>query len=302
MSWALMGMWTYHVLFLGATVYAFEIPATKPVGYVNDFATMLTDDEKQNLETTLANFQQTTSNEIVVVTLPTTEGVPIEMYANKLFRTWGIGDKDRNNGVLFLIARDDRHMRMEVGYGLEGAITDVLTKRIQDDIVAPFFKEGNYGAGIVQGTNALIQASQGEYTALPQKSEKSFPWQVVYFGAFFGASLLRALLAPTKSWWLGGVLGGLAGGIGGYIAGTLLWSGIGLLGGSLLGLGLDYMFSKSYQKRLENGSGDNGGPWSLGGSGGGFWGSLGGSGGGSGGGFGGFGGGSSGGGGSSSSW
>lgn len=299
LSWFIMGIWIFHVLFLGTSVHAFEIPSLRPTGYVNDFASLLSIDEKKSIEEKLATFHTETSNEIVVVTIPSLDTLPIEMYANKLFRDWGIGDKDRNNGVLLLIARDDHSMRIEVGYGLEGAIPDVLTKRIQEDEMIPLFREGNYHEGILRGVDALLQASRGEYTALPQKNKKTFPMEVVYFVAFFGIQILRMILAPTKSWWLGGVVGGSLGGVIGYLGGALLWGGIGLAAGSIIGLVADYFFSKQYQQNINNPSrGDNNTPGPFGGFGGGFWGS----GGSSGGGFGGFGGGSSGGGGSSSSW
>lgn len=299
LSWIIWGIGILSVLFLSTPVLAFELPELRPTGYVNDFATLLTPDEQHHLEEVLTTFHNETSNEIVLVTVPSLEDIPLEMYANKLFRTWGIGGQQYNNGILLLVVRDDRQMRIEVGYGLEGAVPDVLTKRIQEDTMIPLFQEQKYGEGIAKGIQVLIDASRGEYTAAPQKNKRTFPAELIYLGAFLGIHVLRMVLAPTKSWWLGGILGGLFGGILGYLGGAIVWGGVGLALGAILGLLADYFFSKNYQKTPDTGthlSGTNGG------FGGGFWGWGGDSDTDSSGGFGGFGGGSSGGGGSSSSW
>lgn len=275
-------------LFLfGKGVLAYQSPG-QPSGFVNDFANVLTADQKTSLEKTLTDFQKQTTNEISIVTIPTLNDEPIEDYANALYRDWGIGSKANNNGVLVLAVIGDRKLRIEVGYGLEGALPDLLTKQIQENEIVPLFKNGFYGQGLEQGVNAIIQATQSEYVGTSQKQEKSFPLEIIFFLIFFVFQIIIAILAPTKSWWLGGVIGGVGGGVAGYVFGSLMLGIIGGLAGVGLGLLLDYLVSKNYK-----GPGNNsGGPWFFGGGGSSF----------GGGGFGGFGGGSSGGGGSSSSW
>lgn len=279
-------------LFLfGKSVLAYMSPGT-PTGFVNDFANVLKPEEKSALEVKLENFKNETSNEIVVVTIPTLSGDPIDTYANTLFREWGIGGKEHNNGILVLAAIEDRKMRIEVGYGLEGAMPDLLTKQIQDVDITPSFKEGKYGDGFSKGVDSLIAATKGEYEA-PKQAKKSFPFELVLLAIFMGGQVLISILAPTKSWWLGGVIGGGAGAVAGLVLKSLLFGGILAAGGIGLGLLLDWFVSKSYEKK-----GGRDDFWNRGG----FWGTGGSSWGGSSGGFGGFGGGSSGGGGSSSSW
>jgi uncharacterized protein len=268
-----------------------------PTGFVNDFAGVLPAEQKQNLEAELEAFKKETTTEISVVTIQTLAGDDIESYANTLFREYGVGEKDKNNGVLFLVAVKDRQMRIEVGYGLEGALTDIETRDIQENIVKPYFKDGNYEAGISEGTRGIMEAVRSEFTAPAntQNTTGNFFEAISPFLFAFGIFIIQVLfgiLAPTKSWWLGGVLGGGIGvGIG--LIFTSLLVGV-LSAGALVMLGLffDFLVSKSYQSqgksRRDFWTGGGFGGWTGGRSGGG--------------GFGGFGGGSSGGGGSSSSW
>ena len=93
------------------------------------------------------------------------EGTTLEELANVTFRSWGIGQKDKSNGVLFLVFTDDRRMRVEVGYGLEGVIPDARANRITNDVVKPFFKKGDYAGGVEAGARALMAAARGEGNA-----------------------------------------------------------------------------------------------------------------------------------------
>jgi uncharacterized protein len=275
-----------------SSVYAFDIPA-KPSGFVNDYAELLKPDEKQFLEQELSQFAASTTNEIAVVTIPDLGGDTIEHYAVKLFEAWKIGKEKQDNGVLFLIARDDRKVRIEVGYGLEGALPDSLAGRIITDQVTPAFKNGEFGKGILEGVAGIIQATQNEYAGTPPRKESSNGFFIWMFVIFQGFAFLGAILGRSKSWWLGGVLGG-AGGLaltGLHVFGLTLLSG-GVVTGALVGSGLlfDYIVSQRYKHALSSGTAI---PWWVGG--GKFPGSSSSS-------FGGFGGGSSGGGGASGSW
>ena len=182
-------------------------------------------------------------------------------------------------------------MRIEVGYGLEGAVPDITAGRIIDGVITPAFKEGDYDRGVMDGVAALMRASQGEeFAAAPTEQ---IDWFYLGFLALiigqFVLSLLASILARSKSWWLGGVVGAAGGAFVGSLFGdtlTLLL-GAGALGAA--GLLFDYLVSKSYRNYKENGTAP---PWYFGGTGGFGGGSSGG----------GFGGGSFGGGGSSGSW
>ena len=277
-------------LFLGKSVLAYKSPGT-PTGYVNDFAGMLLPETKESLTGVLAQFTAETSSEISVVTVTDLGGDSIENFANELFREWKIGTTKNDNGVLLLISKDDRKLRIEVGYGLEGALPDATAHSIITNDITPLFKEGEYDRGVAVGVQKIIEATRGEYTAPAPSKNNNFSHfiEIVFIILFFGFNILVSILAPSKSWWLGGVIGGVIG----SMVGLIFWSIVGgvILGGVLLGLGLliDYVVSRGYKK-----GGGIGGPW------GGIW--TGGSSSGRSGGFGGFSGGSSGGGGASGSW
>lgn len=272
--------------------FAYTSPGN-PTGYVNDFAHVLSAGTVQSLDAALAQFEASTSNQIAVVTVPNMGGDYIENYAVKLYEEWGIGTKDKDNGVLLLLSIEEHKIRIEVGYGLEGALPDSVAQSIINNDLTPNLKAGNFDEGVQEAVSDIILATQNEYTA----PEKSSSWlsgngiEAVFFIVFFALQWIAAVFARSKSWWAGGVVGALLGG------GVWLWFGMALVGGlaSLLGLAaigllLDFIVSKTYANRKSLGGSM---PWWIGG---------GGRGGSGGGGFGGFGGGSSGGGGASGSW
>lgn len=129
----------------------------KPSGFVNDFAGVLSSSTKTRMEATLASFREQSGHEIAVVTLPSLEGRPVEEVAADLFKTWRIGTKGKDDGLLFLVAPADRRMRIEVGYGLEGTINDALAGRLLDEEVLPRFRAGNLEGGIAAGTAAILK-------------------------------------------------------------------------------------------------------------------------------------------------
>jgi uncharacterized protein len=282
-------------LVLPKSLFAFDIPAN-PTGFVNDYTSTLSSEDKTALETKLSDFEKSTTNEISVVIILSLDGDNIENVAQEIFTKWGIGKKDKNNGALFLIAVSDRKMRIHTGYGLEGTLTDIGTSYILSEIVAPAFMEGDYALGINGAVDKMItlinvtDTVPDNYFEVTQP-EDSKQWSPSIDAIFFFIIIFQwviAILARSKSWWAGGVVGVVIGII--ILSATTLIIGIiasVVLGG--IGLLLDYFVSKRYQadKALGRKS-----PWFIGG--GGF--------GSGGGGFGGFGGGSSGGGGSSSSW
>lgn len=290
---------TFAVLLSTALLsYAFTIP-DKPTGYVNDYANILSVSAKQSLEEELRIFTASSSNEIAVVTIPDLGGDTVENYASKLFANWKIGNAKNDNGILLLISRDDRKLRIEVGYGLEGALPDITAKDIIDNQITPSFKQGNYDIGVMQGVKAIEEVTRGEYKATGIKSGSlssingnTIEFVIVFL--IFCFQFFASILARSKSWWAGGLIGGI-GGVGmtyfGIFGITLILGSVVTVIFILLGLAFDYFVSNAYKSAVASGSRI---PWWVGGRTGGS------SGGGSS--FGGFSGGSSGGGGASGSW
>jgi len=137
-----------------------DVPALQ--GRVNDYANLISPDQKQRIEAQLAQFEQQTGNQVVVLTIPTLNGEDIEGYANRVARAWALGQKGKDNGVLLVVAHQDRRMRVEVGYGLEPVLTDLQTSVIQNEVIIPYFKKGDFGGGIEAGVKAILSTIQGK--------------------------------------------------------------------------------------------------------------------------------------------
>ena len=260
----------------GSFAQAYYNPG-KPAGFVNDYAGMLSVEQKSSLENKLNQFSIDSSNEISVVTIPSLKGDTIDNFAVKLFQDWGIGKTKKDNGVLLLISLSDRKMRIEVGYGLEGALPDATSFRIITDDLTPAFKTGNYYEGINKATDKIILATKGEYKPDPNATKKTplkslfSNGDAFYFIIIFGFWILSALrirLAKSKAWWEGGVIGVAAGIIIAFIffrtiLGFSLW--VIILGGA--GLLFDYLVSRILPPPTKGGHG-GAGIWFLGGGGG----------------------------------
>lgn len=281
-------------LSVSLSVFAYQSPG-KPSGFVNDFAHILSNDQIATLENRLIGIEASTTVEISVVTIPSLGGETIESYANELFQEWGIGKKGKDNGLLLLIAPNEREMRIEVGYGLEPTITDGRASAIIRNTLVPAFRSENYYIGVDQSIREIEALLLGD-TSIDQfvtntaSSEGQFDFfsSLIYFGLVF-LTWLPSILARSKSWWAGGVMGGIIGIVIGFIFG-FLYIGVGaIILFTLLGLFFDFAVSKSYQKHNQLGTAI---PWWAGGKSGGIGRS----------GFGGFGGGRSGGGGASGRW
>lgn len=134
-------------VFSGVNAFAYYSPG-QPTGFVNDYAKGLSVEVKQKLETELSNFQKETKHEIAVVTIESLKGDSIENFANKLFNEWGIGAKEKNGGVLLLLATQDRNVRIEVGLSLEKIVTAAQANRILQNFGKPYLKDNNYNQGI----------------------------------------------------------------------------------------------------------------------------------------------------------
>lgn len=140
-------------------------------GRVVDQAGILDEATEASLTATLSEHESATSNQLVVVTIPDLEGFSIADYANRLGRHWGIGAADKDNGVILLIAPKARKMRIEVGYGLEGALPDATASLIIQREMYPHFRESDYAAGVTQGVDSILEAIAGEYTPSPEASK-----------------------------------------------------------------------------------------------------------------------------------
>jgi uncharacterized protein len=165
-------------LFLGASFCrAQNLPSfvpKKPVGYVNDFANLLNRNQQRRLDLKLRNYRDTTSTVIAIATFSSLHGYALQPLGTKLFSTWKLWQGHKDNGVLILIAKKEQKIRIEVGYGLEGTITDLKSGEIIRNIIAPAFKKGRYYAGLNQATTTMIKLAQGEYTQnLTKKHRRS---------------------------------------------------------------------------------------------------------------------------------
>lgn len=157
----------------------FAVPVTAyyelgtPKGYVNDYTNTLTQEQASALESKIAAFEQESTNEIGVAIIDSLQGDYIEHFAVKLFEEWGIGKERKDNGVLILVAMSDRQMRIEVGYGLEGSLTDVEANWIVQNVMVPNFKENRYYEGIDQSVDKIIEITKGEFEVPEDESTSS---------------------------------------------------------------------------------------------------------------------------------
>jgi len=194
--------------------------------WVRDEANILSPGVANQLEAALKAHRDSTSNQIAVYIIRSLEGDEIDSYANRVFNEWKLGKADKDNGALFLISIDDRIMRIEVGQGLEGVLTDAQSSRINRNQVKPHFNQGDYDGGVVQGVNAIIQTIAGTYVneEPPQqqrRSSKRSPLTTIII------LIIIFLIARRR---------GGGGGSGGYMArglmGGMLMGGIGRSSGS----------------------------------------------------------------------
>jgi uncharacterized protein len=149
------------LLLIGFKLYA-QIPSA-PDNYIYDGAGIISDADRQTILQLISELDRKTTAQVAVVTVPTTEPDAIETFAVNLFAKWGIGRKGKDNGVLFLVAKNDHKMRIEVGYGLEGALPDAICNRIINAIVVPEFKQSNFSVGVLKGTAAIVSLVAKEY-------------------------------------------------------------------------------------------------------------------------------------------
>lgn len=257
------------LLVLPSLSHALEVPALR--GHVNDYAGLLSAGAVQRLETALAEFERSDSTQIVVLTIQSLEGEDLEGYSIKVAEAWKIGQQDKDNGAILLVAKQDRKIRIEVGRGLEGKLTDLLSGRIIRNEIAPAFKAGDFDAGVSAGVSSIMAVVKGEYTASPRDEQKRrHSAQPVFTMLIFLLVAVVMLGAASK------VLGGLAGAVGLPLIASFLFSGAGIVLLAILaligffgGLFLSFLFGVG---RGGGFGGFGGGPFMGGGFGGGSFG------------------------------
>jgi uncharacterized protein len=146
---------------------ALDVPALR--ARVNDYAGVLSPGVARQLERQLQDFEKSDSTQIVVLTVASLEGAEIEEFSMRVAERWKIGQKGLDNGAILLISRADRKLRIEVGYGLEGRLTDLKTGRIIREVIIPEFRAGRFDQGVVNGVQAMIDGVRGEFQAAPRK-------------------------------------------------------------------------------------------------------------------------------------
>jgi uncharacterized protein len=201
---------------------------------VTDLTGTLSTGERQALDNKLRDWEARTTNQLVVLIVPTTAPESIEDYSIRVADAWKIGQKGQDNGAVFLVAKDDKRMRIEVGYGFEGVLTDVTSRRIIGETVAPYFKQGQFAAGINAGVDRIISVVDDGKPLPPvgQTARKPARSGNIDFGTLF---IVLLIAVPVVGGILRSMLGNLGGSaVGAGVAGAAAW----FVAGSLLIAGI----------------------------------------------------------------
>ena len=194
----------FFLLCLSAAAYGLDVPRLQ--GYVNDYAGIISPSTKSKIEEELKAFEGSDSTQIVILTIPSLDGGSIEEFGIKAAEASKIGQQGKDNGVLFIVSKQERKIRIEVGRGLEGKLTDLMAGRIIDQVIKPRFKQGDFDGGFIAGISALVSATRGEFMAEErplQRRQKGFP-PFLTFLLFFG---IFTLILGSISRILGGITG-----------------------------------------------------------------------------------------------
>ncbi len=229
-------------LLLAVTVYAQDIPAND--GWVTDLGGFLSPQQETTLERLMESYKQGSEHEIALLTVTDLGGRSLEGYALEVARQWRIGQEEKNNGALLFVARAERKVRIEVGRGLEGTITDAISGRIIRGAIAPEFKRGRYYEGLLAGVEAMHAAAGGDYARIPEARKRRpgggmglLPMIIMFFifsrlfrrgrggrggallgGLFLGSMLMGGRRSSGGGFGGGGSFGGFGGG-GGFSGG-----------------------------------------------------------------------------------
>jgi uncharacterized protein len=240
--------WTYSIQadqFNSKTDDLVTIPPLK--AFVTDLTNTLTPEQKYSLESQLRSYESAKGTQIAVLIIPTTQPESIEQYSIRVVDQWKLGRKKIDDGILLLIAKDDRRLRLEVGYGLEGALNDVTAKRIISDIMTPYFKQGMFFEGINAGLSNVIKIINGESLPPSHSSNANNPnfsdgldgaLIIAFMVAMFVGSILKRIIGNIPGGLItAGITGGLAWIISGVIGIAIIAGVIGFFVTLLGGLG-----------------------------------------------------------------
>ncbi|MGJ0431074.1 TPM domain-containing protein [Methylobacter sp.] len=210
------------LLAVGLAVADVPVPALQ--ARVTDLTGTLSPAQQSKLEQVLTEFEARKGSQIAVLIIPTTQPEAIEQYAMRVAETWKLGREGVDDGVLLLVAKEDRTLRIEVGYGLEGVIPDAVAKRVISEIIIPYFKQNDYFGGIEAGVNRLIRLIDGE--PLPPPVRKDVSWSgfedflpIVFLVVLIGAGLFRMIFGRLLG---SSIVGGLVGILFWLIAGSFM--------------------------------------------------------------------------------
>ena len=232
-------------------------------GRVVDQTGALSSNDIASLTQKLKDFEARKGSQIAVLIVPTTAPEEIEQYSIRVAEAWKIGRKKVDDGAILVVAKNDRKLRIEVGYGLEGALTDVTTKRIIDETITPKFRSGDFVGGISDGVDRILRVVDGEPLPAPEPEWQSFRGQdrydilfnpLILFGVFAVGGVLRTLL--------GRLIGSVA--IGG-VFGLVAWLAVGSLAVSVIAAFVAFAFAM-FAESVSSSNGRTGGGYSGGGS------------------------------------
>ena len=261
-------------LLLGWAAAAFADVAVPPLsGRVVDQTGTLSSGDVAALTQKLRDFEARKGSQVAVLLVPTTAPETIEQYSIRVAEAWKIGRKKVDDGAILVVAKDDHKLRIEVGYGLEGALTDVTARRIIDEIITPKFKAGDFAGGIAAGVDRILGVIDGEPLPKPEP-QQSFAGGEDRFDILFNPIIIFAVLVAGSV--LRSALGRLIGSVAtGGVVGALVWFTLGSLAFSLLSAVIAFAFAM-FAGSIASSNGRSGG-WSggLGGGGGSFSGSSG---------------------------
>ena len=244
---------------------AFADVAVPPlVGRAVDQTGTLSSDEMASLNQTLMNFEARKGSQVAVLIVPTTAPETIEQYSLRVAEAWKIGRKKIDDGAILVVAKDDRKLRIEVGYGLEGALTDVTSKRIIDEIITPRFRSGDFAGGISAGVDRIIRVVDGESLPAPaprQQQSSDFLSHIDLLNPFtlFAVFIVSTILRTT----LGRLIGAVATG---GIVGALAWLIAGSLAASFIAAIIAFLFTMFAEIPTSSSGRGSGRGWSGGGS------------------------------------
>lgn len=253
-------LWFVGLLLCGSIFSAHAEIAIPPLQHrVTDLTATLTGEQQSGLESRLAAFEAKKGSQIAILIVPTTQPETIEQYAIRVAEAWKLGRKGVDDGVLVLLAKDDRKSRIEVGYGLEGALPDAIAKRIVSDVMRPFFRQGDFYGGLVAGTGKIAAVIDGE--PLPEAQQRTEP--ELHMNALFVAFMVVMVVGGVLRSILGKLVGGM---VSGGLAAVLLWFlGAGLTFAAILGVVAFFMTLVGSSRGLPMGYGGGFGGGSGGG-------------------------------------